>query len=197
MERLPRLPRSRFVAAQYWEAKVSAEPDNPRPHRNLAPLLLERGERGERGCAAAALRHLKAAAELNPSHSDSRNDFALALLKAGRVDQAITELHFAVELNPASAVARKNLSAAYAKRGKFREALEHAREATRLEPSDPQAHRNLGRILDAMGNTRDSYEHNKTAILLGPGHLTDGRVRDRHDTETYRVVARQAVARHE
>ena len=62
---------------------------------------------------------------------------------------------------------------------------------------DPLAHRNLARLLDATGNTRDSLTHNRIAVRLGPGHLTEGRVRDAHDTDTYRTVARQTVARNE
>ena len=71
--------------------------------------------------------------------------------------------------------------------------------ACRFAPhkQDPLAHRNLARLLDATGNTRDSLTHNRIAVRLGPGHLTEGRVRDAHDTDTYRTVARQTVARNE
>ena len=75
--------------------------------------------------------------------------------------------------------------------------MEHAHEASRLDPSDPMTHRNLAKILDATGNTRDSLLHNRAALKLGPGRLSGGRQREWNDTDTYRIVARQTVARRE
>jgi len=106
-------------------------------------------------------------------------------------------LQLGLRCNPRSPSLHKNLAAAYARSGKYKDALEHAHEAVRLDPSDPMAHRNIARILDAVGNTRDSLQHNREALKLGPGALTGGRVRDAADTDTYRVVARQTVARQE
>jgi tetratricopeptide (TPR) repeat protein len=117
--KLAPIPASHISAQIYWQNKLESAPENPRVHRNLAPLLEERAQRGERGAAAQAMRHLKKGALLDPNSAIMCNDFALALLKAGRVDKAIEELTRGLKLDPNSAIIRKNLSAAFAKKGSF------------------------------------------------------------------------------
>lgn len=192
------VPRAQYRAAQYFETKLADDPSNIRAHKNLAPLLLERAEkRKEPGAAASALRHLKVGCHLDGGDDALRNDFALALLRAGRVEAAVDTLKEGVQRMPRNALLRKNLAAAYARKGRYKEALEHAQEAVRLAPRDPSAQRNVAKLLDQLGNTRDALEHNRRALVLGPGCVTGGRLREARDTETYRVVARQAVARNE
>lgn len=116
---LPRLPRSRYVAAAYWKNKIDEDPLNPRAHRNLAPLLVEQAEVfGVKSVALAALKELKMAVVLNPRNIDSRNDFALALFKLGRIEAAIEELKVGLSIDENHGPIRKNLSAAYARVGK-------------------------------------------------------------------------------
>jgi tetratricopeptide (TPR) repeat protein len=185
------IPRSRLVAAQYWERRVQDRPDNGQSLKNLAPLLKERGDNKR------SLRHMRAATEFAPADSDAANDFALSLFEAGKWHRAVDEFKRGLKLTPNHVCLRKNISACYARRGRFKEALEHAHEAVRLAPHDPQAHRNLAKILDAMGNTRDALEHNRISITCGPSANSLGQVREASDTDTYRIVARQSVARME
>lgn len=192
------VPRAHYRGAQYFEEKLAKDPANLRAHKNLAPLLFERAERRqEPGANASALKHLKVGCHLDPGDPSLANDFALALLRAGRVDAAVDTLTQSVKAQPTNPLLRKNLAAAYARRGRYKQALEHASEAARLDPTDASAQRNVARILDQLGNTRDALEHNRRALTLGEGYATRGAVREFHDTQTYRVVARQAVARNE
>ena len=173
-------------AIAYWENSSSR-----RKHKYLAPLLLKHGD------AKGGLRQVRAAAEMNPTDSDIANDFGLALYEAGKWDRAIEEYKRGLKLTPNHVCLRKNISACYARRGRYKEALQHAHEAIRLVPNDPQAHRNLAKLYDAMGNTRDALEHNRIAITCGPAANSLGKARDRADTDTYRIVARQTLARME
>ena len=82
---LPRgiVPRSHGQAMSYFREKIVDAPQNGRLHKNLAPLLHERGD--HRG----TLKHLKAAVEFSPVDSDARNDYALALYQVGGVSYGI------------------------------------------------------------------------------------------------------------
>jgi len=112
------LPRSRYDAAGYWNTKLAQDPEVPRTHTYLAPLLIERAETmGEQGAAAQAMRHLKAACDLDPRNGNARNDFGLALMKAGRRELAIEEFLKGLKYTPNNVLLRKSLSAAYARVG--------------------------------------------------------------------------------
>lgn len=63
------------------------------------------------------------------------NDYAVALLRAGKVDRAIAEFLVGLENDPESPFLHKNLAAAYARKGQYKQALVHAREAARMDPS--------------------------------------------------------------
>lgn len=63
------------------------------------------------------------------------NDYAVALLRVNKVDQAIAEFLVGLKNDPESPFLHKNLASAYARQGKFKQALVHAREATRLDPA--------------------------------------------------------------
>lgn len=65
----------------------------------------------------------------------ARNDYAVALLRAGKVDRAIAEFLVGLENDPESPFLHKNLAAAYARKGQYKQALVHAREAARKDPS--------------------------------------------------------------
>jgi predicted Zn-dependent protease len=65
----------------------------------------------------------------------ARNDYAVALLRAGKVDRAIAEFLVGLENDPESPFLHKNLAAAYARKGQYKQALVHARESARKDPS--------------------------------------------------------------
>lgn len=71
----PVVPWSHHLARTYLERKAEEQPLNARIRKNLAPLKEELRD------GKAALRHYRAATELNPSDADAANDFGLALLK--------------------------------------------------------------------------------------------------------------------
>ena len=82
-------------------ARVKRTSPSPSP----SPLALGPTARGERD---KALRHLKAATDLNPIDVDARNDYALALFKVGAWQKAIDQIHIALKTNPQHLTALKN-----------------------------------------------------------------------------------------
>jgi len=183
-QRLAPIPMSHHRGIEYWSEKLASHPENGRAHRNLAPLMAERAARGQKGAKEAVMTHLKHAVHYDPGSDAARNDLGVALLNAGNTVLAIAQFEAGLKSTPSSAMLHKNLAAAYARTGAFKKALLHAHEASRFAPLDPQAHRNLAKLYDASGNTRDSLHHNRMALRLGPGKVTEGRVRDRADAET-------------
>jgi len=97
-----------------------------------------------------------------------------------------------LNINPNHCLALNNMAAVLCKKGMFSKAKEFCERAITLNPNDAMAHRNVAKILDTLGNTRDSLKHNRIAIQLGPGK---NGVTQHADTMTYRIVARQTVAR--
>jgi tetratricopeptide (TPR) repeat protein len=88
--------KSKRDAFEYWERKLKDDASNPRVHRNLAPMYLEQAQLGNPEAYPTAIKHLKAAVHFDPSNDQSRNDFALALLRAGRLDQAIEQFKVSI-----------------------------------------------------------------------------------------------------
>ncbi len=76
---------------------------------NLGTLLL-----AERRWSEAA-EQLRAAVELRPEHSESRNNLGVALRALGLVDQAVEQFRRAVALEPSNDAARQNLEDALRK----------------------------------------------------------------------------------
>jgi Flp pilus assembly protein TadD len=86
------------------------------------------------------------------------------------------------------------LLALFARDGRYTKSQEYCEKAIHIDPNDAMAHRNLAKILDTLGNTRGAVKHNRIAIQLGEG-VRGGTQYD--DTNAYRCLARQVVARGE
>ena len=176
----------RVDAREYWLRKVKSDEGNGRYHHHVAPLY------GEVNDTRSEIKHHRMATMLNPSDSNSLNDYALALYRQGRYDKAEEQLNQCLKVNPNHSLAMNNMAAVLCKKGKFKPAQEYCERAITLNPNDAMAHRNLAKICDTLGNTRDAVKHNRIAIQLGPG-VTG--VTHHADTMTYRNLSRQLVAR--
>jgi protein O-GlcNAc transferase len=123
--------------AAFISNRLSLAPNQPSSHVTLAAVLSEQGDRP----AAAAER--KIAADLSRAAvSHQRAQFALdsgrALLKQGKVQDALTQLQTAVEAEPTLAAAHLALAEALQRAGQTVPAsLERDRAAALASPHTP------------------------------------------------------------
>ena len=97
-----------------------------------------------------------------------RNGRGAALLRDGKVDEAITELKRAAELAPSSAVITANLAFAYDKQGKADEALTAYRKVLELEPANTIARNNLGNLLSRQGQYEEATREFEELLRRDP-----------------------------
>jgi Flp pilus assembly protein TadD len=88
----------------------------------------------------AALDEMRRAEELAPKDAEIRNDLGTALLRLGRIPEAIDEFHEALRLNPNNAApAHTNLGWALLASGKPRESIPEFEAALNLNPKSEAA----------------------------------------------------------
>lgn len=101
----------------------------------------------------------------------SNNDVAerglgTALLKLGRIEEAIVHDRAALRIRPGDANGLTNLANALFQAKQFPEAVEQYREIVRLRPNDGEAHRNLGKALSQSGATDEAITQFKEALRI-------------------------------
>lgn len=120
------------------------------------------------GAAEAAIR-AAAAVDQTPDDPSSHRQLAGALLRLGRVDEAIAEYETAVRLDPGSAGLRLALGDALTRReGPSEAAIARLREATEIDPGLSLAHLHLGEVLLRAGRPGDAVEPLRRAESLDP-----------------------------
>jgi hypothetical protein len=155
----------------YWverwpDAAVAQSGDIPiDAHRTLADALLL----GMRWPEAAVPRY-REYAQHRSGNADALMHLGIALVAAGRVDEAMPVLHDAVEAGPRHGAARLTLAKALFGGRDIAGATMHAEQAARLLPDDPDAHDFLGRVLAAQGRFDDAREHFHRALTIDPTH---------------------------
>jgi spermidine synthase len=85
------------------ERALTFVPDHPRAHRVLGTLRLSSGDFGR------AVSHLEIVVRAQPQDAGTRNSLGVALLRNGRVDEALEQFTEAVRLDPDHEMARENL----------------------------------------------------------------------------------------
>jgi tetratricopeptide (TPR) repeat protein len=89
-----------------------------------------------------------------------------ALLKLGRIQEAIVHDRAALKIRPGDANALTNLANALFQAKEFPEAVAQYRELVRLRPNDGAAHRNLGKALSQSGATDEAIVEFKEALRI-------------------------------
>jgi tetratricopeptide (TPR) repeat protein len=98
----------------------------------------------------------------------AHNNLGIALVRQGKVVEAIGHFQRAVDLDPNYAKAHSNLGAALTKLGRFNEAIEHCRKAVELQPGFAEAQNHLGNALWVGGHLDEAADHYRTALQLDP-----------------------------
>lgn len=103
-----------------------------------------------------------------PADAAARVVLGVALLEAGRAEEAVPHLREAVRLEPANAVAVLNLGNALLDLGDTDAAIVQLESAVRLDPAAPDAHNNLGIALGARGRVDEAIAQFQEALRLRP-----------------------------
>jgi tetratricopeptide (TPR) repeat protein len=101
-----------------------------------------------------------------------RNNRGAALLKEGKLEEAIAELRQAVELAPAYVVAHSNLAYAYERHERSDEAIAEYRKVLELEPGNSLARNNLGALYAKIGRYNDAIREFEELLRRDPGNAT-------------------------
>jgi tetratricopeptide (TPR) repeat protein len=139
-------------AAEQARRALARDPAYPEAHNNLAAAL------GRQGDVDGAIRHYELALAERPSHDPgnfmvavAQHNLGNALLRRGRVGEAVVRLRQAVATQPTSAEMRNSLAVALARDGRFTEAATQLEDAIRLDPSHAQARENLRQVQARLG----------------------------------------------
>ena len=88
---------------------------------------------------------LQTAVALAPENGDARVALGVALVRHGKVDDAVAQLREAIAVSPTNPWAFRNLGGIMLRQGKATEAEPHLRRAVELNPADPAARSGLGK----------------------------------------------------
>jgi tetratricopeptide (TPR) repeat protein len=91
-----------------------------------------------------------------------------ALIKLGRIDEAIVHDRAALRIRPGDVNGLTNLANALLQKGEFAEAIKHYREVLNARPNDAENHRNLGKALYRNGEVEAGMEEFRRALRLQP-----------------------------
>ena len=107
-------------------------------------------------------------AEKAPGKARTHNNLAIALLAAGRHDEAAAELKTALKLDPGNVEALRNLGAAYEKAGGVEQAITQYRAALQANPENKYAHYNLAVAYSKQGKTDEARAELQLALKVDP-----------------------------
>src|SRR5438046_2666115 len=108
------------------------------------------------------------AAAIDPRSPVGQYSLGLALVRQGKLTEAIEHFKTALQIKPDYPDAHTNVGAALADQGKLAEAIDHYREALQSKPDDALAHSNWGVALAQQGKPAEAIEHYRQALQLKP-----------------------------
>ena len=104
------------------------------------------------------------------SNADGHHNFGFALVKTGRVDEAITQFQRSLEMKGDYAEAHQYLGLAFQQKGRMDEAIAHYQRALQLNPDYTDAHINLGNALLQTGRVDEAIPHFQKALEMKPNY---------------------------
>ncbi|MCB1056041.1 MAG: tetratricopeptide repeat protein [Acidobacteria bacterium] len=105
-----------------------------------------------------------------PGNSRALNNYGVALLDAGRLNEAIGYFSSALEIAPDDS-AHTNLGLALAQRGQAKLAVEQYRKALEINPDNAKTLVNLGNALLQQGQLEEAAQRYRHALEVDPGRL--------------------------
>src|SRR5256884_8410794 len=110
------------------------------------------------------------AAAIDPRSPVGQYSLGLALVRQGKLTEAIEHFQTALRIKPDYADAHINWGAALADQGKLAEASEHYQQALHSKPDSADAHTNWGLALTQQGKPAEAIDHYRQALQIQPGH---------------------------
>ena len=106
--------------------------------------------------------------EKSPYKARPHTNLGYALMRQGKIEEAVYHYSEALRIAPNYALAHNNLGDALARQGKVAEAVRQYTEALRLRPDYAEAHNNLGNALMDTGKVEEAVNHYTKALQLSP-----------------------------
>jgi len=104
----------------------------------------------------------------SPGKARSQNNLGAALVRHGRLSEAVVQFRNALAIKYDYADAHYNLGNALARQGDLEQAIHHFRESLRLEPKRLKALNNLGVALVLQGRYREAMDYLQAALKINP-----------------------------
>jgi tetratricopeptide (TPR) repeat protein len=146
------------------------------PHRNL--LAAAAAAVALAGCAVAARKQVEYwrtsvalwehALGVTTGNHRAESNLAHALVRQGRLDEAVAHYVAALRIKPDFAEAHNNLGLVLADQGKVDDAMSHYSEALGVLPDDLEAHNNFGVALMGQGRDTEAIRHFSEAVRIDP-----------------------------
>ncbi|MGD8993526.1 MAG: tetratricopeptide repeat protein [Desulfobacterales bacterium] len=143
---------------------IAKSPRKARSYYNLGIALAERGHADE------AIKHYRAALQINPGYAAVHTNLGIELYRLGKEDEALDHYAKALEINPDFENAHIQLGVALAGTGRIADAIYHYMEALRINPASADAQNNLGNIYLKQGRLEKAMQHYAQVIKLNPEH---------------------------
>ncbi len=110
------------------------------------------------------------AVRVDPDASKAHNNLANALVRRGRIAEAIEHYRQAVRIDPEYKEGHHNLGLTLADRGEWEEAMREYRQALKIDPRYKEAHNSLAIALFYREELPQAIEHYRAALAVDPGY---------------------------
>ena len=144
------------------DAKIAAEPNNPKPFfdKGLALMRLK--------MFREAVETFKKSIDLNPDNPAVHFQIANAFLEMGQLQLARKGYEKSISINPKSSIAYHKLSVVLNRMGKIMDALEKANKSLSLDPQKPNYLMHLGHLYVHLIRLDEGREFFEKALELDP-----------------------------
>jgi serine/threonine protein kinase/Flp pilus assembly protein TadD len=159
-------PSHQEEALRYYTAALALRPHNPSIRMDYATALLNVGKVNEgtaRGMAA-----FREGLRLRNNDVVAVTNFISALVRNGRLDDAITIVREQLQLAPGNMALRNRLYSLLAKKGSHDDAIADAQQVVRAMATNASAHNLLGHAFYRKGAFDDAITAYREAIRLSP-----------------------------